>query len=113
MKRRVLLVVYGLSRRAIDREDDLVAALCGARSRADGRTLKRVAADDHGLDAGLLQRRLEGGAHELVRPALTIPFAHARLDRGIHYVVGRRFPVRADEAVPDDHVMGASGVMQP
>ncbi len=113
MERGVLLVVDILAGRAVDRHDDLVAALCCARSRADRRPLERVAADDHGLDAGLFEGCLERGAQELVRAALAIPFAGARLDRGVHYVVGRRLAVRADQAVPDDHVVGTRFVVQP
>src|SRR5262249_46054974 len=98
---------------AIYGEDHLVAALRRTGGRADRRTLERVAADDHGLDARLLKDRLERGAQELVRPALAIPFADPRLDRGIHHVVGRSFAVRTYEAVPDDHVVGARVIMQP
>src|ERR1700726_1982689 len=68
MERRVLLVIDVLARRAVDRNDDLVVALCRARSRADGGPLERVAADDHGLDAGFLERRLESRAQEFIRP---------------------------------------------
>src|SRR5437867_5125580 len=35
MERRILLAINVITCRAIDRKDDLVAALCGARSRAD------------------------------------------------------------------------------
>src|SRR6516164_4545247 len=68
MERRVLFVIDVLGRRAVDRNDDLVAALRRARSRADGRALERVAADDHGLDAGLLESGLQSGPHEFVGP---------------------------------------------
>jgi hypothetical protein len=59
MERRVLFVIDVLARRAVYRNDDLVSALGRARGRAHGRPLERVAADDHGLDAGLLERLTE------------------------------------------------------
>ena len=107
MERGVLFVIDGLACRAVDRNDDLVAALRRAGRGADGRPLERVAADDHGGDACLFERWLERGAHEFVRAALAIPFAGARFYRRIHDVVGRRLAVRADQAVPDHHVVGA------
>src|SRR5260370_36769413 len=113
MERRVLFVIGVLARRAVAWNDDLVAALRRARSRTDGRPLERVAADDHGLDAGLPESWLESRAHEFVRPGLTIPFAGARLDRGVHYVVGCRLAIRANEAVPDHHVVRSRFIMQP
>src|SRR5260370_23665777 len=101
MERRVLLVILVLARRAVDRNDDLVATLRRLLSRADGCSLERVAADDHGLDAGLLERWLERGAQEFIGPLLAVPLAVARLDRGGHGVVGRRLAARADPGVPD------------
>src|SRR5580704_10271089 len=80
---RVLLVIDVLARRAIDRNDDLVAALHRFLGRADGGALERVAAYDHGLDAGLFEHRLERRAEEFVRPALAVPFAGARFYRRI------------------------------
>src|SRR5579883_1554778 len=94
----VLLVILVLARRAVDRHDDLVAALRRLLRRADGRALERVAANDHGLDAGFLEDRLECRSEELVGPALAIPFAVPRLDRGIYHIVRRRLAVRADQA---------------
>src|ERR1700676_1304124 len=81
MERRVLFGVGVLARRAVDRNDDLVAALRRARSRADRPPLERVAADDHGLYRRLLESWLERGPHEFVGPVLAIPFAGARLER--------------------------------
>src|SRR5580704_15810909 len=73
LKRGVLLVIDVLARRAVDRDDDLVAALHRFLRGADGGALERVAADDHGLDAGLLEHRLERRAQEFVRPGLAVP----------------------------------------
>jgi alpha,alpha-trehalase len=43
----------------------------------------------------------------------TIPFAGARLDLQVHHVFGRCLAIRADQAVPDNHVPGARFVMEP
>src|SRR5205823_5589543 len=111
MEGSVLLPILVLACRTVDRKNDVVTALRGARSRADGRPLEGVAADDDALRARLLEDGIECGPEEFVGPALPIPFAGTRLDGGIHDIVRRRLTLRSDQAVPDDHVLGAGAIV--
>jgi len=107
----ILLHVRIFRRHAVDRHDDLVAALCRAAAGADDHTLRGSAANDDRLDSSRLQPLIEAGAEILVRSALEDPLAVARRDPRVDNI-GRSGIVPTDQAIEHHRAGGAGRVME-